>query len=129
MEYENYRLCPDLRPDQDCIVVQQYRNGEFIRLHHDHVRRSQVSEETRRELLVALVIRFSDMPAEGIVKCYLNSRGKDSSRDWYQAKIRGHVSYPEPSVIRWYCGSDTTAWVDHVIQKHIFRSDEAKEKC
>ena len=121
MQYENYRLCSDLRSDEVCIVVQQYRDGEFLRLHHEHVRHSQLSEETCGTLLKALVIKFSDMPAEGLVKCYLNSRGKDSLRDWYQAQIRGHVTHPEPGVLRVYCGSDTIAWADRVIQKHIFR--------
>jgi hypothetical protein len=121
--YENYRLCPDLQPHETCFVVQQYHEGEFVRLLHHHVRSSQLSDETRRDLLKALVIKFSDMPPDGIIKYYLNSRGEDSSRDWYQAQLPWHVSYPGPGVIRSYCGSDTSAWADRVIRKDMFRQN------
>jgi hypothetical protein len=78
------------------------------------------------EMLKAFVVRFDGFSGFGpdmIVDAYLNSRGKDP-RDLGVFQI--HVAYPEPGVIRRYCGTDTRAWVDEVISSRDFRKISVK---
>jgi hypothetical protein len=118
--YENYKLCPELRPSEVCIVLEQYHEGKFERQFHEHVPRSRLSEDARINLLRALVIRFygwAGMGPEGVVRSFLNRRGnKPVARD-----LRFHTTYPEPGVIRYCCGADTQAWIDVVIAPRNFR--------
>jgi hypothetical protein len=119
--YENFKLCHDLQPTDLCLVVEQYKGGVFERRFHKHVPNSRLSNDARIHLLKALVVRFygeSGMGAEHIVNCYLNPRGKSPPA---AADLRIKTSYPEPGVLRCYCGGDTVAWSDQVIAKLKFR--------
>jgi hypothetical protein len=121
--YENFKLCPQLQPADLCLVVEQYKDGEFERRFHTHVPKSRLSNEARINLLMALVVRFNGetgMGAEHIVNCYLNQRGKSPLA---APDLRIVTSYPEPGVIRFYCGGNTKAWSDQVIAKHKFRPE------
>ena len=116
--YENHKLCSSLTPKQICLVVEQYKEGEITRKYHEHVPKYRLSDESRRNLLRALVISFSGMSPESIVRCYLNDRGSLPSANLSLPVI---VKYPEPGVLRHYCGTNTVAWSDQVIVLEDFR--------
>lgn len=121
--YENFKLCPDLKPADLCLVVEQYKDGVFERRFHTHVRKSRLSKDAIINLLKTLVARFygeSGMGAEHIVNCYLNGRGKSPSA---ATDLQTITKYSEPGVIRFYCGSDTRAWADEVFEKSKFRTE------
>lgn len=114
--YERHKPCSSLEPPEICFVVEQYREGIYLRKFHEHIKKSRVSRDAQINLLRALVIHFSGISAETIVRCHLNSRGdRDNS-------LRIVTSYPEPAVLRFYCGSDTVAWSDQVIVPEKFRA-------
>jgi hypothetical protein len=120
--HENYKLCPDLKPRECCLVLEQYCNGEFKREYHRHFPRYRVSQESMIEMLKAFVVRFYGFSGYGpnhIVASYLNSRGREPPASSFQF----HVTYPEPGVIRRYCGTNTKAWVDEVITPSKFRQE------
>jgi len=122
---ENQKLCSELRPDELCIVLEQYHEGKFERQFHEHVPRSRLSAESKINLLRALVVRFygfTGMGAEQIVRVHLNAKGKVPSRN---VALRIHTSYPEPGVLRQYCGGDTAAWADEVIAPASFRREKS----
>jgi hypothetical protein len=119
--YERYKLCDHLKPSEVCLVVEQYTEGTFIRIFHQHVPKSRLSDDARRNLLRALVIRFSGIGAETVVHCYLNERGLVPAAD---NSLKMDVSYPEPGVLRLYCGANTKAWSDQVIAKWKFRQPD-----
>ena len=119
--YESYKLWPELRPGELCLVLEQYREGIFERQFHEHIPRSRLSADRKINLLRALVVRFygfSGMGPEQIVRAYLNTKGKSPPAN---ARLRIVTSYPEPGVIRHYCGGDTAAWIDEVIVPSKFR--------
>ena len=58
------------------------------------------------------------MGTEHIISCYLNKRGKSPAA---ADDLQIVKSYPEPGVIRFYCGGNTKVWVDQVISKSEFR--------
>jgi hypothetical protein len=123
--YERYKLCTELKPRECCLVLEQYHQGEFTQKYHRHFPRHRISETTMIEMLKAFVVRFYGFEGFGpdsIVAAYLNSRGKDpASRNPFQMQ----VTYPEPGVIRRYCGTNTKAWIDEVIVPSEFRIQEA----
>jgi hypothetical protein len=118
MNMDNSTLCATLTPSEVCLVVEQYREGRFSREFHEHVPKSRLSKEGRLHLLRALVVHFSQMGPETIVRCYLNKRGRNPEA------VNGfpfHVTYPERGVLRTYCGANTNAWSDEVIAPADFR--------
>jgi hypothetical protein len=120
--YENYKLCSELEPSDRCLVVEQYVEGKFEQRFHQHVPKSRLSVDAVINLLRALVARFdgeSGMSAEQIVSAYLNNRARTPPAS---AVLRIVTSYPEPGVIRYYCGANTKAWSDQVIAKQDFRT-------
>jgi hypothetical protein len=117
--YENYKPCDELKSREICFVVEQYDQGKFIRQFHEHVRESRLSNDSRINLLRALVIKFSAISAETIVRCHLNARGKHPAAD--DVSLRVFVTDPERGVQRSYCGTNTKAWSDQVIQPNEFR--------
>jgi len=116
--YENYKLCALLKPGETCLVVEQYRVGEMVRKFHEHVPKYRLNNDARANLLRALVLHFSGASAETIMRSSLNNRGHEP----LAVSFRWHTSYPEPGVLRTYCGTDTTAWSDHVIAPDKFRA-------
>src|SRR6266851_7957971 len=116
--YENYKLCETLKPSDVCIVVEQYDKGNFTQQFHEHVPKLRLSDDARRNLMRALVMCFSEMGGESIVRCHLNSRGKIPAAD---NRLNMVTSYPEPGVFRTYCGTNTKSWIDQVITPDQFR--------
>jgi hypothetical protein len=115
------KLCPRLKPKELCFVLEQYHEGEFTLQFHEHVPRSRLSAENKINVIRSMVVRFygfEGMGSESIVRAYLNDRGKTPSAS---AVLRIHTSYPEPGVLRHYCGGDTAAWVDEVVLPSSFR--------
>lgn len=116
--YENHKLCDSLKPREICLVVEQYTKGVYIRKFHEHVSKSRLSKDARINLLRSLVIHFSKIGAETIVQCHVNKRvGKPTADN----RLRITTKYPEPGVLRHYCGSNTVAWLDAVIAPDEFR--------
>jgi hypothetical protein len=116
--YENYKPCPELQSGELCLVVEQYREGQFDRQFHEHIPRTRLSADGKANLLRALVIKFGGIGPEQIVRAYLNTKGKRPPAD---NGLRIHTSYPEAGVLRHYCGTNTHAWIDDVIAPSKFR--------
>jgi hypothetical protein len=119
--FEGYRLCDTLKPSEVCLVVEQYSEGTFIQKFHEHVPKYRISNDSRNGLLRALVVMFSSLGPERLVHCYLNTRGRTPPSDNSLLMV---VSYPEPGVVRTYCGTNTKAWSDQVIAPNSFRTAE-----
>jgi hypothetical protein len=65
----------------------------------------------------AMVLRH-EVEASHILRSYLSKRGRDpESRDPFQIRLE----YPEPGVLRKYCGTDVLVWIDTVINPRTFR--------
>jgi|SRR5215470_6757959 len=125
-EYDSYKLCPKLTPRNTCFVLELYVAGEFEERFHTHVPNYRLPQDTRSDVLRALVMRFhggDGMSAEDIVRAHLNERGKTPSKD---TRLRIVSSFPEPGVLRFYCGTNTRAWCDHVFRPEEFR--QARER-
>ena len=116
--FENYKLCDGLKPAETCLVVEQYVEGSFTRRFHKHVPAHRLSNDARVNLLRALVVQFASLGPETLVRCYLNTKGGTPSADNSLPIV---VSYPEPGVLRTYCGTNTKAWSDQVIAPGSFR--------
>jgi hypothetical protein len=115
--YENHKLCPDLKPKEVCLVVEQYHEGTIGRKYHLHVPKYRLSEDALAYLLKTLVLKFANNEPLTIVRSFLNSRGRHPSAHSFNF----HVTYPEPGVLRKYCGGDTCAWADQVVMPSSFR--------
>lgn len=85
---------------------------------HEHIRKHRLSEDAATELLRALVLVYSEVGAPGIVRSYLNDRGHDPPSD---PRLRITTEYPEPGVLRKYCGGDVQAMIDTVLSADLFR--------
>ena len=118
MEYENYKLCSQLKTKECRIVLEQYSNRRFDRVFHQHVRSSRLSRSSKIELLKALVVRHTPLSSEAIVSAYVNGRGDEPSRSGH---FRIVIRYPEAGAMRTYCGANTVAWIDDVISPSDFR--------
>jgi hypothetical protein len=121
--YDGYKLCPDLKAKEICIVVEEYHEGNFYPRFHEHIPKHRISDENLRAMLQALVLKFQNNEPLTIVRSFLNKRGKDPScfaPMW-------NVTRPERGVLRKHCGSDVCAWSDQVIAPWDFRK-EATEK-
>ena len=115
--YENHKLCEKLKPKEICLVVEQYKEGIFERQYHEHIPRHRLSESALQNLLQALVLKFENKNPQTIVRRHLNERGREPPA----YKLMWHVTYPEPGVLRTYCGANTCAWADQVISADKFR--------
>jgi hypothetical protein len=115
--YENHALCPDLKLKEICLVVERYHEGKIDRKYHLHVPKHRLSEMSLRYLLQILVLKFDDNEPLTIIRSFLNDRGKHPSA----CNFNWRVTYPEPGVLRKYCGGNTLAWADQVISPSSFR--------
>jgi hypothetical protein len=70
------------------------------------------------EMMKALVLRYEEVEAPCILRCYLNNHGREPAAC---NPFQVHVEYPEPGVIRKYCGTNVQAWLDTVIAPGQFR--------
>lgn len=116
--YDGHKICNDLKPSERCFVIEQYRDGSFVRIFHEHIPRHRISGDGALGLLKTLVASKSGMGNEQILACYLNNLNGGPKRD---RSLDIVISYPEPGVIRKYCGGNTAAWTDEVINKSKFR--------
>lgn len=115
--YEGFELCPNLEAKHICIVVREYNAGEFVRRFHQHIPAHRISEEALGQLLKVLVLKFQNNEPLTIVRSFLNKRGREPS----VYRLMWNAAYPEPGVLRKYCGTDTCAWADQVILPSNFR--------
>jgi len=120
--YSNYELCPDLRVKEKCIRTRRYSNGTYTDLNHFHVPSYRLKKVDHASLLKVLVAFETTEVFENYVRCFLNSRGKAPA----PLNLSFAVEYPEPGVIRTYCGGDFCAWIDEVIVPNEFRKMPAR---
>jgi len=113
----NHTICPDLEPTYNCVVVEQFTGGVFVRRFHQHVADYRLSNARRVNLLHALIIHFWRPDAETVVQCYMNRKWKTPPAH----SLPMEISYPEEGVERITCGSDIVAWVDQVVDPEKFR--------
>ncbi len=118
--YENHKLCDSLTRSEICLVVEQYKEGIYIRKFHEHVPKHRLSNSARINLLRTLVLHFLGASAEAIVSSSLNERGRSPPARTFRCV----TSYPEPGVLRAYFGADTKAWSDQVISPEKFRRSD-----
>ncbi|MBZ5590657.1 MAG: hypothetical protein LAP39_00360 [Acidobacteriia bacterium] len=106
--------------------MRKYNHGQgdpYSELFHEHFPGHRISEEASIEMMKALVLRYEEVEASYILRCYLNKRGREpESYD----PFRITVEYPEAGVIRKYCGTNIQAWLDTVIAPQQFRQLIAK---
>ena len=117
--YENFELCPGLKAKEMCIVVREYQDGQFYRRFHEHIPKHRISEEGLSAMLQALVLKFQNNEPMTIMRSFLNTRGKEPSAYTFVWQ----VTYPEPGVLRKYCGTNVCAWADQVIEPANFRKE------
>lgn len=112
--------CDKLAASEICIIVEKQSDGGFVRHVHTHVPRHRLSEDARYNLLRALVMRYSEADPEMIIRSYLNRRGANPAAS---VAFQIQVTYPEPGVIRHFCGAETPAraWAEEVIAPEKFR--------
>lgn len=117
--YSGFQLCNDMEPKQKCFRLRRYNQGVFDDIFHEHVPKHRISLDSAIELMKVLVLRHSEVAAPYILRCYLNSRGREPQA---LDPFRCDVEYPEPGVIRRYCSSNNVqAWMDEVIDPGKFR--------
>ena len=116
--YSNVQICPDLRRHQKCIRVVEYNQGRFINRFHKHVPKHKLAKKSHWALLRNLVLRYEEASTDQIVDVYLTRRG-NAARVAHRFRIV--VDYPEPGVVRDYCGTDVSAWIDTVVVSDHFR--------
>ena len=121
--YDQYMICPSLRPKEKCFRVQRYEDGHVIEVFHEHIPSHRISLDSEIEVLRTLVGHFAGWNGMFILHSRLNSRRGGPSR--YPGFV-SHVTYPEEGVLRRYFSSDdVTAWSDTVISPHSFRREGA----
>jgi hypothetical protein len=119
--FDGYRLCPDLKPKEFCVVVEQYKEGNFERLFHTHISARRISSDNRRQMLKSLVAAHTPLWFDAIVTSFVNDRPGYPRPSNYLAM---HVSCPERGVLRTYCGGNTKSWIDEVIAPQDFRANQ-----
>ncbi len=103
-----------------------YVKGRFEQRFHEHVTALDLAEKRVAELLRSLVFRYEEAAGERIVSAYLTHRGR-AAKLAHPYQI--HVTYPEPGVIRRYCGGgDALAWVDWVVDPMSFRRNSERSR-
>ena len=119
------KRCETLTPEEKCIWLQKYKQGNFLDLFHKHVPKDKLDQEVHGALLRTLVLRYEEAAAEKILDVYLTRDGEAAN------SILGHdvsVGYPEPGVMRSACGGNVFAWIDTVIDPEEFRRSEENQK-
>jgi hypothetical protein len=118
--HSNFEICLDLKFGEKCIVLQRYSRDCHKRLVHEHVPSKRLSKNITINLLKSLVIgsvRRSDDEIASIVGYFVNDRGRKPAR----RVLPITCEYPEPGVLRTYCGTNIMAWCDEVVSKGDFR--------
>ena len=117
--YSCFQLCQSLTPKEKCIRLREYKAGQFQELFHEHVPAHQLAQTATKELLRVLVLRYEEATAPQIVQSYLTRRGRQAKTNH---PLRIIVEYPEPGVVRSYCGGNVHAWIDTVSDPKNFRA-------
>ncbi len=73
-------------------------------------------------MMKALVLRYEEVQAPHILRCYLNKRGRTPA---FCDLLRITIEYPEPQVILKYCGGDVQVWLDTAIVPEKFSQTSA----
>ena len=116
--YSGFQLCHDLQPKQRCFRLREYNQGTFDDVFHEHIPAHRISKDNAIQMMKSLVLRYENAHAERILRSYLNSRGRNPAAcDPFQIG----VEYPEPGVMRTYCGTNVQAWMDEVLVPGDFR--------
>jgi hypothetical protein len=116
--YSGYQLREILEPTERCVRLRAYKNGQYEDLYHEHIPVHRLGDDACVEMMKALVVRFSGFSSEYIVQNYKNKRGGQPRR---ANEFQFHTEYPEPGVIRHYCGTNVQTWSDRVISREKFR--------
>jgi len=121
--YSGFQPCPTLTPKMKCVRLRKYNHDHskdelFTELFHEHCPKHRIGRDASIEMLKALVLRYDDVGAPYILRCYINKRGREPQA---HNPFQINVEYPEPGVIRIYCGTDIHAWIDTVIAPEQFR--------
>lgn len=120
--YSGFQICAALRPKMKCIRLRKYNHDlhdPYTEIFHEHFPGYRISVDASIEMMKALVLRYEERGASYILRCYLNKRGQEPESCAERFQIT--VEYPEPGVIRKYCGTDIQAWLDTVIVPEKFR--------
>ena len=120
MNYENYKICPDLKENERCFFVQKYQAGEMVQLDHFHIAKSRMSVSAAANALQSLILSKLALPTDQHIAFFLNKRSKTPPAD----QLVSHVSHPEAGVIRHYLGQNTQGWFDEVVNPAQFRNTE-----
>lgn len=119
MTQRAFNICKELKATEKCFRVQQYDNGDFKDLFHEHVPKSRISEESSFQFLRAIILKNHPFGSTEILRTFLNSRGKNPVRIQL---CNSHTEYPEPGVVRKYlCSQGINTWYDEVISVVHFR--------
>lgn len=119
--HSQFEICNTLQPTEKCVRLRKYNSGHgepYTDLFHEHIPKSRMSEGAHVEMMKALVLRYMEVEAHYLLRCFLNTRG--SSPEAVDPFMICQ-EYPEPGVIRTYCGKNVQAWVDTVILPEQFR--------
>ncbi|MGY6533228.1 hypothetical protein [Glycocaulis sp.] len=92
--------------------------GKFKEVGHFHIPAHRLAREKLTEMMKVLSAQMLNRDAEGMIACFLNSRGKNPPA----AEFLFHVDYPEPGVVRTSMGGDFAVSVDEVVAPSKFRS-------
>ncbi len=116
--HSHFQICPSLTPKEKCVRIRKYKEGQFQEIFHEHVPARRLAQAATSELLWTLVLRYEEAAARQIVQSYLSRRGYQAKAD-HPLQVR--VEYPEPGVMRSYCGGNVLAWIDTVVNSTDFR--------
>ncbi len=119
--YSGVQICKTLMPNMKCIRLRKYNHGQgdpFNELFREHIPGHRISADASIEMMKALVLRYEEVDASYILHCYVNNRGRDPA---FHDPFRINIEYPEPGVLRKYCGINVQAWLDTVIAPEQFR--------
>ena len=112
-------ICKELKATEKCFRVQQYENGDFIELFHEHVPSSRISAQESFQFLRTIIIKNHPLESSEILRTFLNSRGKNPARIQF---FNSHTEHPEPGVIRkYFCSQGINTWYDEVVSFSDFR--------
>ena len=118
--HSGFQLCPSLTSAETCIRLRDYKRGAFLDVYHEHVKAHELRDSAITDLLRTLVLRHEEATARQIAHSYLTRRGKKGK---FAHPLDITVEYPEPGVIRRYCGGNIQAWIDAVITPEEFRKN------
>lgn len=124
--YSGVQVCSKLKENEKCFRLQEYRNGKFVEVFHEHVPKHRISLDNASAFLRTLLYKRSPFGDSEIFRCFLNNRGKQPSAIEF---MHGTIEYPEPGVMRRYsCTNGLNGWFDEVISTNDFRSSEESRK-